>query len=160
MMRRLSIASLTLTLLACGAASTDRRLDESEDTAGGGGPQRTAEIPSGLDGTQWRWVEASCTEGPLDLAARGFASTLRIEAQGAALTLTQDVAFVNEGCQQTVIQRVSPPIGTGELQMEEIARVAVPATPSCFGQPEAPRPGELIVEGRRLSVLVSPFKAK
>ncbi len=153
MTRCLSISALTLALVACGGAGTERHLDESDDV-GGGGAQHTAEIPEGLDQTQWRWVEASCTEGPLDLASRGFSSTLRIEEDGPALNLTYDVAFVNEGCQQTVVQRVSPPEGTGELRMEEIARVAVPATASCFGQPEAPRPGELLREGRRLSVLV------
>ncbi len=154
-LRRLPISALALVLAACGGAvDSERHLDESEDVVGGGGPARTAEIPEGLDGSQWRWVEASCTEGPLDLGARGFSATLRIEEDGASVDLTYDVAFVNEGCQQTIIQHVSPPEGTGELRIEEIARVAVPATPSCFGQPEAPRPGELVREGQRLAVLV------
>jgi hypothetical protein len=152
---RPSIFVLSLALVACGGAtSTARELDESEDVGGGGGPTHTAEIPQGLDQTQWRWVEASCTEGPLDLASRGYSSTLRIEEDGTSLDLTYDTAYVTDGCQQTIIQRVSPPESTGELRMEEIARVAVPATPNCFGQPEAPRPGEILRDGRRLSVLV------
>jgi hypothetical protein len=146
------VCALALGLGACGGGST-HTIDEGDDDTSGGST-RTATIPENLDGTQWRWVEAHCTEGPLDLAARGYSSTLRIEEEGASVNLTYDSAFVNEGCQQTIVQHVSPPETTGELRMEEVARVAVPSTPECFGQPEAPRPGELRLDGRRLEVLV------
>ncbi|MFO0682743.1 MAG: nuclear transport factor 2 family protein [Sandaracinus sp.] len=142
-------------LTACGGGSHTRVVDESSDSSGGStDPSFVAEVPTDLDGTQWHWVSAYCTEGPLDLAARGYSSTLRIAQAGASLDLVYDSAYVNEGCQQTIVQRVSPPESRGELRMEEIARVAVPSTSACFGQPEPPRPGELRRDGRRLEVLV------
>lgn len=150
--RELLLALSALTV-ACGGGGS-RTIDESSDGSGGEVTTRTAEIPSGLEGSQWRWVSAFCTEGPLDLETRGYSSTLRIAQDGPNVDLVYDSAYVNEGCQQTIIQHVSPPDGHGELRMEETARVAVPATTQCFGQPEPPRPGELRRDGRRLEVLV------
>jgi len=142
---------------ACGSAA-ERLPDESTDlepTSGGLQPRRVVEMPRGLHGTQWRWVEAHCTEGPLDLLARGFAQKLRIQQEGDSLLLTYDHVFATEECVQTVVQRVSPPPEPGELQVVEIARVAVPSTPQCFGTPEQPRPGEVRrVGANRLEVLV------
>lgn len=147
-----------LALAGCGEAAPTG-IDESDDLAGGtsGGQTmapRVVEMPIGLDGTQWRWTQASCTEGPLDLAARGFSANLRIAQEGEALLLTYDQVFANESCVQTILQQVSPPPSPGELRMEEVARVAVPHTPECFGQPEPPRPGEVRRNGRVLEVLV------
>jgi len=152
--RNLLLTCLSLWAVACGGGNGHRSIDESDDSSGGDASGVAAEIPSGLDGSEWRWVSAFCTEGPLDLGSRGYSSTLRIAQDGAAVDLTYDSAYVNEGCQQTIIQHVSPPEGRGELRMDETARVAVPPTTACFGQPEPPRPGELRRDGRRLEVLV------
>ena len=59
----------TVLLSACGGAAQTRALDESDDTAGSDS-QTTATIPDNLEGTQWRWIAAHCTEGPLDLESR------------------------------------------------------------------------------------------
>lgn len=156
MRRRLLI--LSALLAACGAGAIETTPDESRDldpSAGGHTMSRRAvDMPTGLDGTQWRWLEAHCTEGPLDLQARGFAQKLRIAEDGDALLLTYDQVFATEQCAQTVVQRVSPPPAPGELQIEEIARVTVPSSPECFGRPEQPRPGEVRRVNGRLEVLV------
>ena len=150
-----SFVPLLLVLSACGGSERERLPDESGDEATSGGmAARVVEMPEGLDGTEWRWVEAHCTEGPLDLLARGYASRLRIAQDGESILLTSDQQFATERCVQTVVQRVSPPPTPGELRVEEIARVAVPSTPECFGQPEQPRPGEVRRDGRRLEVLI------
>jgi hypothetical protein len=139
----------------CGGETTTRTLDESGDVSSSGGSSgRNATMPTGIGGTEWRFLEAHCTEGPLDLASRGFSSRLRVEEEGADLLLYSSHVYENESCDQTIVQRVSPPTGSGELRMEEIARVSVPSTATCFDQPEPPRPGEVIHEGRRLEVLV------
>lgn len=150
--------------LGCGGSGNRRVVDESGDLAVGGGASgvggemggRVVEMPTGLDGTQWRWTQASCTEGPLDLASRGFSAHLTIEQpeEQDLLLLTYDMTFANEGCVVTVLQEVTPPPSPGELRIEEVARVAVPHTPECFGQPEPPRPGEVRRNGRNLEVLV------
>ena len=115
---------------------------------------RIVDMPVGLDGTQWRFDSASCTEGPLDLASRGFSSSARVEQDDDSILITYDQAWASEGCVQTIVQRVSPPETPGELLIEEVARVAVPSTTECFGQPEAPRPGEVRRSGRNMEVLV------
>ncbi len=153
-----SLGAGLFALAGCGEAAPTG-IDESDDLgAGSSGGQtmvaRVVEMPIGLDGTQWRWTQSSCTEGPLDLAARGYSANLRVEQEGEALMLTYDQVFANESCVQTVLQQVSPPPAPGELRMEEVARVAVPHTPECFGQPEPPRPGEVRRNGRMLEVLV------
>lgn len=148
---------LSVLLAACGGSSEQTTPDESGDLdpTAGGMATRIVDMPTGLDGTQWRWIEAHCTEGPLDLQARGFAQKLRVAQDGESLLLTYDQMFATEQCNQTVLQRVSPPPQPGELRMEEIARIAVPPTPACFGRPELPRPGEVRrAEGNRLEVLV------
>lgn len=145
-----------LLLVACGGGSQESTPDESADLdlTAGGMSQRIVDMPTGLDQTQWRWVEAHCTEGPLDLASRGFSSNLRVHQDGESLLLVHDQTFANDSCAQTVVQRVSPPPQPGELQMEEVARVTFPSTPECFGRPEQPRPGEVRRAGDRLEVLV------
>lgn len=157
-LRRFSVLFLTLTgAVACGGGgSSERSLDESGDEGGAGGERaaHVVEMPTGLGGTEWRWTEAHCTEAPLDLAARGFESHLRVAESGGALLLYQDQSYASTGCALTVVSRVSSPETPGELHVEEIARVAVPSTPECFGQPEPPRPGEVRRTGRRLEVLV------
>lgn len=151
---RFRIALASLLLVACGGGAGQTTPDESGDLTTGGSQHRVVEMPVGLGGTQWRWIEAHCTEGPLDLQARGFAQTLRVEEDGESLLLTYDQVFATEECQHTVVQRVSPPAEPGELRMEEVARVAVPSTPACFGTPELPRPGEVRRSGELLEVLV------
>jgi hypothetical protein len=145
-----------LLLAACGGGAQQSTPDESADLdpTAGGMSGRVVDMPTGLDQTQWRWVEAHCTEGPLDLASRGFSSSVRVHQDGESVLLVHDMTFANEGCAQTVVQRVSPPAQPGELEMEEVARVAVPSTPECFGRPELPRPGEVRRVGQMLEVLV------
>jgi hypothetical protein len=153
---------VALALAACGGETTSTRaVDESDDlaratsvgTSGGSAARREASIPTGVGGTVWRFAEAHCTEGPLDLSARGFSSRLRVEEDGANLLLVSDHTYATESCHQTVVQRVAPGSG-GDLALEEIARVSIPSTAECFGQPEAPRPGDVRLEGRRLEVLI------
>lgn len=159
-MRAVLLSSVLFALTACGGETTTRTVDESEDLGGGGGTSGGSSarhdivMPTGLDGTVWHFVEAHCTEGPLDLSSRGFASRLRVESEGEGYNLLYSHTYASESCDQTIVQRVSPGTNGGELGMEEIARLAVPSTEACFGQPEAPRPGELRHEGRRLEVLV------
>lgn len=155
-MRSRSILFLTaLSAAACGGADTRGSTpDESGDLAVEGGEGRTSTMPPGLDGSQWRWAEAHCTEGPLDLQARGYAARLRVHERDGGLTLVTDQELATEQCEHTIVQRAVPPQRGAEWQMEEVARVAVPATPACFGQPEQPRPGEVRVRDGRLEVLV------
>lgn len=148
-----------LALAGCGGPQDGSSTpDESGDLAvrsgrggrnGGGAP---GTIPPGLDGTTWRWVEAYCTEGPLDLLARGYASTIQIRQDSTGLTLITDQIFATELCQQTVLVSARP--GRPDWQIEETTRIAVPPTEECFATPEPVHPGEIRVVDGRLEVLV------
>ena len=86
-MRALMVVGLAAALAACGGTEGRTNTpDESDDldlTAGG--TRQSAGIPPGIDGTRWRWVEAHCTEGPLDLLGRGYAATVEIHQRGEML---------------------------------------------------------------------------
>jgi hypothetical protein len=145
---------LALALAGCGGGQERSTTpDESADLENTGGSGRTSEMPRGLDGSQWRWVEAHCTEGPLDLTARGYAAKLRVSERDGGLTLISDQVFATEQCEHTIVQRAVPPQSGADWRMEEVARVPVPATRECFGRPEEPRPGEVRLQNGRLEVL-------
>jgi hypothetical protein len=146
-----------LLLAACGAPQVDGTPDETGDLeleTGDRQPRPTAQMPQGIDGTHWRWIEAHCTEGPLDLLARGYAAHVRVQQVDNGLTLVNDQVFATERCAQTLITRASPPDTSENWDIEEVGRVAVPSTRECFGRPEERRPGEVRVRDGRLEVLV------
>ncbi len=153
-MRAILLFTLAAGLSACGGtdgpSTTPDESDDLDVTAGG---SRVSQgIPPGIGGTRWRWVEAHCTEGPLDLLARGYAASVQVRQDGEALTLITDQQFATERCQHTLLTTATP--GSPDWQIEEVARVAVPSTPECLGVPEPRRPGELRMAGERLEVLV------
>lgn len=150
-----------LALAACGGTQpVSRHLNESEDLAA---PSESARAPSGprqplgqIANTRWRWIEATCTEGPLNLAARGFEDEMRIMQESNGYALVHDQVFAAENCKRTVVQIATPGSGGPEddWQMSEEQRVALPANPACEGIPERPRPGEVRRVGDTLEVLV------
>ena len=157
-MRAFVTLSCCLVLAACGG-DQDRRTtpDETGDLEVTPGSRRTATMPPGLDDTRWRWVEAHCTEGPLDLLSRGYAAHVRVhQADDNRLLLLHDQQFATESCQHTVVQQATLPEGGGESWlMEEVVRVAVPSTDECYGRPEENRPGDVrLTDAGRLEVLV------
>jgi hypothetical protein len=155
-MRTRNLFMACVVLLGCGGGQAETLPDETDDlgleTAGGrsGGPRVGPEV----GGTQWRWVEAHCTEGPLDLGSRGFEQQLRIAADDHGLLLTYDQVFAAEQCAHTVVQRAAPLPRSNEFQITEEVRVAQPATDACAGRIEAPRRGEVRMNGQFLEVLV------
>lgn len=159
--RRIACFTLLSLVAACGGSQDGGGTlpDESGDLIVGersSGFSAEGTTPAGPDlgGTQWQWVEAHCTEGPLDLASRGFAQTLRVEADPQGLLLTYDHEFGNEQCTQTVVQRARPTQDPRQWTLVEQARVAQPANEECFGRMEEERPGEVRRKGQFLEVLV------
>jgi hypothetical protein len=147
-------------LAACGGSQEESTLpDESADLLvgeRGSGFSAEGTSPAGPDlgGTRWQWVEAHCTEGPLDLRVRGFAQFLRVDADNEGLLLTYDQVFATEECAQTLVQRARPTQNPRMWAMIEQARVAQPSTDECFGRMEEERPGEVRRRGEFVEVLV------
>jgi len=114
----------------------------------------TRAVDARVAGSEWTWVEASCTEGPLDLASRGFHSRLRVKADADGLLLSYDHQLADT-CAQTVMQRARPGQGQDAAwAMSEVARIAEPATPACMGQADEDRPGDVRMRGELLEVSV------
>lgn len=105
-----------------------------------------------LDGTQWSWVEAHCTDGPLDLRERDFSETLRVDAVDDGLLLTRDQE-IDGDCSRTIVQRALRREERKWTMMEE-TRVYAPSTEACEGRPDPDRPGEVRLNGEFLEVLV------
>jgi len=150
-----------MVLAACGGSQATPQLpDESRDlnlrTESASAWSRAGTTPAmaEIGGTQWRWVEAHCTEGPLDLEERGFQQLVRVVADSQGLLLTYDQFFEDDRCTQTVIQRARPTPHAGQYTMVEEVRVAHPATEACQGRMEDERPGEIRHSGEFLEVFV------
>src|SRR5687768_1712053 len=156
---RLSALLFALLVAGCsgGANGETTTPDESDDLliGEGGSPRRRSSGPRvgpEVANTRWRWTEAHCTEGPLNLAARGYAAKMRIYGRSDGLLLVSDQQFAAERCVQTVVQRVV--VGPQDWQMIEEVRIAVPPTPECEMRPEEPRPGEIVRAGENIEVLI------
>lgn len=161
--RASALLSLSVSLLsACGGGQTQlaRNVNESEDFEA---PRESESSPTGprqalgeIANTRWRWAEAYCTEGPLNLSSRGFQDDMQIVQEPGGYALVHDQQFTAENCKRTIVQMATPGAGGPEddWQMVEEQRIALPATPECAGIPERPRPGEVRRVGNRLEVLV------
>ncbi len=143
---------IALGLVACGGTQAERTTPDETGDLVAEARHRTGGIPPNIDGTRWRWTEAYCTEGPLDLLARGYAATIEVHQHDDSLTLITDQIFATELCQHTLLTTATP--GNPDWQMEEVTRIAVPPTPECQATPEARRPGDVRVRDGRLEVLV------
>lgn len=164
-MRRSDWLFLILPALAtaCGGGSSTMAPIEDGDEAIAsietGANRPPGLIPGGpdLDGTVWRWVEAHCTEGPLDLSGRGFSEELRVRAVDDGLVLVRDRVTADNGCEATVMTYAKPPAeeGSFEWRVSEAYRVAMPPTEACLeADRDPPRPGEVRKNGEFLEVLV------
>jgi hypothetical protein len=146
-----------LALSACGGGTAETLPDESGDLGILEEPraQSTGErVGPEIAGTQWRWVEAHCTEGPLDLASRGYQEQLRVDSDEQGLLLTYDHLTAADQCAHTIVQRAEPIPNSNEFRMIEEIRVAQPATEECMGRVEDERRGEVRKNGQFLEVLV------
>jgi len=150
--------------LACGPAQQEDTLpDESDDLAiGTGGSTQSTHLsgttPVGpeLGGSRWTWVEAYCTEGPLDLASRGFQRTAEVTSDDDGLLFVYDHVFQASGCQETVAQRATPGDNRDAAwAMREESRVTLG---ECETQPEPDRPGDVRMRGQFLEVYVQRSK--
>jgi hypothetical protein len=165
MMHRGLVGIAALTLVACGSGDTESALpDESKDlnvgSSGGMGGVLEGTKPASpeLDGTQWKWVEAHCTTGPLKLGEkRGFSQQVRVSLDSEGLLFVYDQVFEKENCRQTIVQRAIPgKKPDDEWQMKETAHVSMP--PDCGIGPEHDRPGNVRMRGEFLEVFVQRSK--
>ena len=157
MARRLStLLPLCVLFLACGPGDDQRTLpDETGDLDVGGAQlghlQGTRPATPALDGSHWRFVEASCTEGDPRYIGEGFQRTLDVHSDNQGLLLIADHSL-GEDCQETVVQRARPGAESDQAwSMREDARVHLGECPT---DPEPDRPGDVRLRGEFLEVYV------
>ncbi len=143
--------------LACGPTEQRTLPDESGDLGVGLEAQRThhleGTLPVGpeVGGTQWRFVEAHCTEGPLDLSSQQFQRVLGIESGPDGLMMTYDHRF-GDACTETIIQRMTPGTSADDAwRMREESRVTLG---ECPVQPDFERPADVRKRGDFLEVFI------
>ncbi|MCA9583491.1 MAG: hypothetical protein KC416_16945, partial [Myxococcales bacterium] len=163
---RCLLAFATLSLVACGARprAAPRPNEDGDEQIGAQGSvsafsrEGTRPADASLDGSEWVWTDAHCTEGPLDLSIRGFEQQLRVKKDGDDLLLLADQVFTKEGCRQLVVHRATREEENEDWSMVEETRLSFPPTEECRGQREKPLPGEVRLRGDRLEVLVQRSK--
>ncbi|MEM1418151.1 MAG: hypothetical protein AAGH15_24865 [Myxococcota bacterium] len=169
-MRRFPLfLALAASLAACGGSQTEPTLPDESDDLDVGGPrisphlEGTTPADASLYGTRWAFVEAECTEGPLELvnftrAAEVNPATGPGGRTEAGFVIVYDHAFEpgeddeGPGCRETVVQRATPGAETDqEWAMHEEARVTVG---ECTTRTESDRPGDVRLRGQFLEVYV------
>lgn len=156
---RTALAVAVVAIAGCGGGDETTLPDESGDLTVGSEASMARHLegttPAGPDlaGTTWRWVESHCTEGPLELAARGFEQRMSLGVDAAGFLITYDHRFAGEGCTQTIVQRATPgatPEDSWAMSTE--AHLSLP--PDCGLRPEPDRPGDVRRRGDFLEIYV------
>jgi len=153
---------VALVLAACGGGNKSiAPIEEGDEDIGS--IETGANRPEGLEPggdylheTSWNFIEAHCTEGPLDLGELGFSEELRIRKTESGLVLVRDRTLAAKGCVNTLMQHATPPPSEDsfEWRMVEQVKVVTPTTEECRTEGDPPRPGEVRMNGPNLEVLV------
>ncbi|MGF1466764.1 MAG: hypothetical protein ACFCGT_11585 [Sandaracinaceae bacterium] len=154
------LAALLAVGVGCGGGQPQTTLPNEEadlDPNAAAGAEGTAELPVGLDGSTWRFVEASCTGGaePTFLE-QDYRAEARLSEIEGGIRLMVDADFEATSCAHTFVLDALLPESGRDLRMEETVRVAVPSSPECYGTPQPPRTGTLTLDEQgRLDVRIN-----
>lgn len=139
--RRTTAAHLSALLLAC-AGCGGRQAPAAPTEAG-------AELRA-LDQTLWTWASATCDDGSHTLEQRGFEDRIEITSIGSGLRLAHELAFVTEGCAETVITWASA--DGASFRFVDQARVADTVERGCSAEWPIEQSGEIRTHGDSLEV--------
>lgn len=115
----------------------------------------TAHQRGGLAGSRWVWVDASCSDGALELGSVGLERTLGIEIdRQGAVQLTFDSQLAAQGCSATSVWTVTPLPRSARWRFSPEALVVLPPGGSCGAEERAATEGTLRMLGDLLEVVV------
>jgi len=110
------------------------------------------------------WVDARCSDGPIDLAAVGFERTVDLAKRGKSYVLTFDTKLATEGCQTTSVWTAEPEADLYSYRMSPeswvswpmSARTGVvgPAGGACGAEEREPVLGEIHRAGDALELVM------
>jgi hypothetical protein len=146
--RRLRSTAILSLWLVCGC----------QHAGGGLGPDRAPDSPSqgalrGLDRTHWSWVEAECSDGPLELGRVGLDRELdlSVTARGV-LEMVFETELATEGC-YTSAEWSGKPMRDGLWRFKPRALVTLPPDAECGAVDRETKRGSLGVVGDRLEMV-------
>jgi ketosteroid isomerase-like protein len=136
-------------LIGCATTSSDRSLDSG------------ARSRSRVDRDRYVWIDASCSDGAIDLAATGFERTVELEKRGKAMLLTFDTSLATEGCRTTSVWTAEPDAKLYLYQLRPEAWVSWPMrnadpqakTAVCGAEERTAVPGEIHIAGDTLEIV-------
>ena len=125
------------TLAACGA--------------GQAGAPGSAHPPAPLHESRWAWLDATCSDGSLELGSLGLERTLTIEVVEGALRLTHESELVTEGCHVVDVWSANP--GQSAELWRFVPEVALPPDAECGPAELQPMDGTLRLNGDVLEIV-------
>jgi hypothetical protein len=109
---------------------------------------------AGLDGSRFVWVEAECSDGPLQLGSVGLDRELRLDLVGGSLVMTLDTELAAQGCASTAVFAVKPASRGAQWHFEPQALVTLPADQKCGPSEREAVDGSLRMFGDQLEVVM------
>src|SRR5262249_40929360 len=106
---------VTAMLLACGGGAPR---SETGPGPGAGGAAAGRRSP---------WLQAECTDSPLDLARLGFEREVELSVRDGVLLMTFDTEVIADGCPSTSVVQVLPGPDPQLWRLEPQAIVTLPA---------------------------------
>jgi hypothetical protein len=129
-------------VLACGACHGGTR-----------GEGVTPKLPS-LAGSRFVWIDAECSDGPLDLGSLGFERELRLDVEKTTLVMSLDTALAAQGCASTSLFVVEPAPQPGLFRFVPKALVSLPSDQSCGAVERKETLGQLRSFGDELELVL------
>ncbi|MFI5306986.1 MAG: nuclear transport factor 2 family protein [Polyangiales bacterium] len=118
---------------------------------GSASSSRTLMLPS-LDASRFVWLDAECSDGPLDLGSLGFERELRLHVEKTTLVMSFDTALAAQGCSSTSVFVVEPAPQAGLFRFDPRAFVTLPADQKCGASEREPTLGRLRSFGDDLEI--------
>jgi hypothetical protein len=148
MKSHLGSAVLLSLWFACGCqhAGSNPTSDRAHDS-------RSAGALAGLDGTHWSWVEAECSDGPLELGRVGLDRELDLSvSERGVLEMVFETELATEGCYASA-EWSGKPMRDGLWRFKPRALVTLPPDTECGAVDRETMRGSLGVVGDRLEMV-------
>ncbi len=139
MKRALFQCATLATLAACGA--------------GQAGAPGSAHRPAPLHESRWAWLDATCSDGSLELGSLGLERTLTIEVVEGALRLTHESELVTEGCHVVDVWSANPGQSAELWRFVPEVAVTLPPDAECGPAELEPMDGTLRLNGDVLEIV-------
>lgn len=113
----------------------------------------TSHRPPPLHESRWTWLDATCSDGSLELGSLGLERTLTIEVAEGALRLTHESELLTEGCRVLDVWSATPGQSAELWRFVPEVAVTLPADAECGPAELEPTDGALHLSGDVLEIV-------